>query len=561
MPDFDCNSDYLDGSELVEVHRKRAGTNDREKIKVPLSQIIESKSAAAVAAHDRSASAHGLGGVVGFDARTADGIWTIASVSSLSLPNPYPDKTNAPVHPSLLFLPEGWAGFRYWLAFTPYPDNDSDFENPCIAASNDGVNWVSTSGYPLVPKPASGFTSDPSLFMAPDLSLMYIVFRERAATNRLLVSQSSDGVSWSAPVAIVSGSLATQDFASPSIWWNGTGWTMISHNISASAPYPVQRSVTSGADIYTGWGSPVSLTLPPKASRQWWHSNFIRLPSGRVVGVISDDSSPATGGGGYAYIYESYDDGITFLLTAEILTLYSGKIYRCAICNRASSTTLADLVISDFNAKKLYRHEIKFGALDTVSKFGSYISSSVLAGAAKPIGIRMADNFSRADASSIGVSSSGDSYTAGGTWGILGGSAYPVTSGKQWFNSGSANHSITALLKGLGTGKEFWILARGVSDVTFIRVGLTSATSSELQPISLQVVSGGNIIASSPCGVVKVGDYLTVECLGAEVRVLRNGLTIFSYMVSVNTTATSVGFQGAASSSTLVQNLVVSVPA
>lgn len=46
-----------------------------------------------------------------------------------------------------------WGGYRYWMVLTPNQDGYSQYENPCLAASNDGVNWVVPNG---IENPLSG---------------------------------------------------------------------------------------------------------------------------------------------------------------------------------------------------------------------------------------------------------------------------------------------------------------------------------------------------------------------------------------------------------------------
>ena len=50
------------------------------------------------------------------------------------------------VHPAVLNIGEQWNGHQYWMAITPYPSGNDDFENPCIYASNDGIVWVVPNG-------------------------------------------------------------------------------------------------------------------------------------------------------------------------------------------------------------------------------------------------------------------------------------------------------------------------------------------------------------------------------------------------------------------------------
>ena len=44
-------------------------------------------------------------------------------------------------HPKVVCFKEGFNGYKYWMAYTPYPKHNSKFENPCILASNDLEQW------------------------------------------------------------------------------------------------------------------------------------------------------------------------------------------------------------------------------------------------------------------------------------------------------------------------------------------------------------------------------------------------------------------------------------
>ena len=56
------------------------------------------------------------------------------------------DKNDSPYHPSVLYFKNGWNGYKYWMAETPYmpytkPYRDR-YECPSIHVSQDGVNWT-----------------------------------------------------------------------------------------------------------------------------------------------------------------------------------------------------------------------------------------------------------------------------------------------------------------------------------------------------------------------------------------------------------------------------------
>ncbi len=58
----------------------------------------------------------------------------------------YIDGKNQPTHPSVIDMGEEWNGFRYWMAYSPYPNADGGEENPCIGASNDMLHWKTPNG-------------------------------------------------------------------------------------------------------------------------------------------------------------------------------------------------------------------------------------------------------------------------------------------------------------------------------------------------------------------------------------------------------------------------------
>ena len=71
------------------------------------------------------------------------------------------------VHPDVVYIPNGFGGYPFWMVFTPYPLMDDRFENPTIRASHDGLSWHQIAGVadPIVPGPTSSkmHNADPEL--------------------------------------------------------------------------------------------------------------------------------------------------------------------------------------------------------------------------------------------------------------------------------------------------------------------------------------------------------------------------------------------------------------
>ena len=126
----------------------------------------------------------------------------LALLAGQSAPDPYPAPTpgtltiqptyegsGKTIHPSVLDMGGDFHGYRWYMADTPYPDQDDQYENPSIWASNDRINWVVPEGVtnPLVPRPPYGFNFDTELVWNPETQQMICYWRFddglRAATS------------------------------------------------------------------------------------------------------------------------------------------------------------------------------------------------------------------------------------------------------------------------------------------------------------------------------------------------------------------------------------------
>lgn len=107
------------------------------------------------------------------------------------------DGSGQVVHPSIVdfkteYNLDNWNGFRYWMAYTPYPYGDDAYENPSIIASNDGQNWVVPSGLknPLEDIPSNylsrkNYNSDPELIYDPDNKCLNLFWREQGTYEKI----------------------------------------------------------------------------------------------------------------------------------------------------------------------------------------------------------------------------------------------------------------------------------------------------------------------------------------------------------------------------------------
>ncbi len=144
---------------------------------------------------------------------------------------PTPDGSDECTHPSVLdsslALGWPWCGYRYWMAFTPYPGNDPRrfrLENPCIVVSDDLRSWRVPEGarFPLVGPPGPidlarsiaadiptrllllqargvaarrSYNADPALFLSRRgvMYLAYVRSLKGGSHDELVVLESRDG--------------------------------------------------------------------------------------------------------------------------------------------------------------------------------------------------------------------------------------------------------------------------------------------------------------------------------------------------------------------------------
>jgi len=113
------------------------------------------------------------------------------------------------MHPSVVFIPEGFLGYRYWFAGT-YLGQGGTYENPCIYVSNDNINWTEvivgddTLHNPIFTREdfAVTYLSDCELFMSHTGEL-WLFFRGKTQTigccsdtNFIFGVYTTNGVDW-----------------------------------------------------------------------------------------------------------------------------------------------------------------------------------------------------------------------------------------------------------------------------------------------------------------------------------------------------------------------------
>lgn len=139
-----------------------------------------------------------------FIAHTIAATWKTAKTTQLEvlalnkkykLNIPTYEKSNQIVHPDILIRQESP---KFILAFTPYPNTNDKFENPCIVISDDGLNFREEKEgiNPLVPAPKKDHNDDPDLTIHNETYQLIYLETVRPDYQNLMLLTSKDRINW-----------------------------------------------------------------------------------------------------------------------------------------------------------------------------------------------------------------------------------------------------------------------------------------------------------------------------------------------------------------------------
>ncbi len=134
-----------------------------------------------------------------------------ANSTRLEINSPYRDDDGA-CHPHILEFYNGFRGYRYIIAITPYHLTNEAEENPCIYGSNDLINFDLLDGFdqPLDVRPtpefSNGHNSDNVLAYDPRTGELICIWRQTlrnpnndgVRVDALWMRKTKDGYNWTA---------------------------------------------------------------------------------------------------------------------------------------------------------------------------------------------------------------------------------------------------------------------------------------------------------------------------------------------------------------------------
>ncbi|MDA1361145.1 hypothetical protein O1R50_16055 [Glycomyces luteolus] len=243
-------------------------------------------------------------------------------------------------HPAVIRIPGGWNGYEYWMAHTPYPGSNSAWEDPNIAASNDGVNWVVPAGLtnPLDDQPGlpGPYNSDTDIEMGPG-NTMYVFWRvviPDAFQERLKYSTSTDGVNWSAPVEALRSSMTVRRPLSPAFLYENGRWVMWAIDILRT-PNRMVYFEGGATPAKANWGAMQTVNLGAmQKEKEPWHLDVAK-DGASYIGLLNDTDLTSTGRDGdliflFGTTPTSFTNG-SFSTTPRLKPFMHDHLYRATI--------------------------------------------------------------------------------------------------------------------------------------------------------------------------------------------------------------------------------------
>ncbi|WP_207533146.1 hypothetical protein [Desertivirga arenae] len=239
-------------------------------------------------------------------------------------------------HPSMMRFEKKWNGYNYWAAVTPYPNTDSQYENPHIFCSNDGVLWLEPKGIsnPIEHAPEGiGYHSDVNLMF--DNGTMYCYWRSNIESIRSLwVTKSTDGVHWSKKEKICEWPATAIDVISPSFIKDNNLYYCygISNYETSPGNYYnsicIRRMISTDpikgfeADRNKGYDIVKINNRPWGAGQDPWHMEVKKLNNIWLM-LITTTNHGGYGSGGRLFLGYS-SDGVSFTFNSSPICNISG---------------------------------------------------------------------------------------------------------------------------------------------------------------------------------------------------------------------------------------------
>ena len=251
-------------------------------------------------------------------------ITTVANADNF-LHIPTYDGSNQSCHPKVLYFENGCNGYKYWMAYTPYPNGNDSYENPSLVASNSGITWEVPKGIqnPIINNTINikGFhNSDPHLLYNTKTGQLEFWYRSTVFSQGDNISRivSSDGANWSKPQIMYS----LRSCLSPAVIYEDNKYKL--WYIDGSQDNQPLKCMYIESEDGTSWSNPVEVNLNLPGNYVPWHIDVVHTDLGYET-VFCGYRDGELYQNNRVLFYAVSQDGLTFNNTRIILRQTSDK--------------------------------------------------------------------------------------------------------------------------------------------------------------------------------------------------------------------------------------------
>lgn len=192
---------------------------------------------------------------------------------------------NQATHPNVISFSTPWNGYRYYMAYTPYPYGNGFEENPCLAVSNDLLHWEIPDGMlnPIAcaEETACDELKDTHLVYREDLNRLEMWYLGRIHSSirdggplYCFRKFSYDAIHWSSYEVMYK--FESLSLASPSIVWENNRYRFwgIYYSDKHIGLYYME------SDNGLSWSKLKECSVPEAYETQLWHGTVIPTKEG-----------------------------------------------------------------------------------------------------------------------------------------------------------------------------------------------------------------------------------------------------------------------------------------
>lgn len=220
--------------------------------------------------------------------------WNIANSDKLIIPT-Y-DGSGEATHPKVLYIENGWNGYKWWLGITPYPASNDDYENPCILVSNDGLNFVEFVGCPNpldIPEGVANGAHNSDIHLCLVNDTMYCFWRTNPAKSsggvdnsksRIYERHSTNGVDWTSKRLILDENTfsVAHAFYSPVLNYDNGKWRIwfTSDDVDLGLSDKNGHLWYTETTDFSTYTNPIACAFGNEHLVRMWHQDVVKLADG-----------------------------------------------------------------------------------------------------------------------------------------------------------------------------------------------------------------------------------------------------------------------------------------